>query len=526
MSLRTISGKQLYALLPQHYRNRDETGDLAAFMDGCGELLDLIRNTLEQRMADAYPDTAEVGPSCQDWVLPYLAATLGVQPLGATAAARRAEVTSAVRWAQRKGTRITAEEMVEAITGREAVVSEGWQLLAMTPVIGEVFNNRPLPSKAAQASALLQPTTESMTALPNVTPDFRKHSRPVICERTEPGANISNFNGVDLFWCQRHPSGVPCFPGSYADVSKRTVDLRDPTLDHGRIHPRRILFYLPPASGFFSAEHELTTFPEPPPEQDTEILTVAWDAQNNIYQIAAANHQQAPVFDNETVHFNQALLDVSHLHFSGTLHFSGEQLRLTGCAIKHLIIEAAPDDTTVNALEAEDCLFEEITVVQGAVKLTYCTVLSAAKLKKLLASDCIFAGSLEIAEHEHAASCIRYSRIPPLFSFEPEHITEPKIATNTIEPPSFLPFASCTHPNLKAGLFHQPGRGVLHPDCPESIRFGAEDGGEMGAFHHRAYSLSEAAILEKLADALPIGNKPVLIPDPMLYFSPPTLVKD
>lgn len=526
MSPTTTSGKQLYALLPQHYRNRDQTGDLAAFLDGCGELLDLIRHTLEQRMADAFPDTAEAGPSCQDWILPYLAATLGVQPLGATAAARRAEVTSAVRWAQRKGTRIAAEEMVEAISGRETVIQEAWQLLAMTPVMGEIFNNRPPLSQQEQAAALLQTTTATLADLPNVTPDFRKHSRAVACDRTEPGARNSSFNGAEVFWRQANPSGLPCFPSSFADVSQRTVDLRDPRIDQGHIHPRRILFFLPPASGFFAAEHQLLSFPQPHPEADTQMLTIAWDAENDIYQIAAADEQQAPVFDNETLHFEQTLVEINDLHFSGQVRFSGEQLRLSGCAIKHLVIDATEAESAIHAVEAEDCLFETITVIQGSVKLTYCTLLGTAQFHRLLASDCIFAGSLQVAENAAGPTCIRYSRVPLNFSFEVEHVTEPKIATNTREQPCFLPFRSCTYPDLEAKLFHQPGRGVLHPACAKAIRFGAEDGGEMGAFHHRAYSLSEAAVLEKLADALPVGNKPVLIPDPTLYFTPPKLIKN
>ena len=54
---------------------------------------------------------------------------------------------------------------------------------------------------------------------------------------------------------------------------------------------------------------------------------------------------------------------------------------------------------------------------------------------------------------------------------------------------------------------------MLHPATSESIQFGAEDGGEMGAFHHRYYCRSQAAVIDKLKDYLPLGIEPVLLPD-------------
>ncbi len=61
--------------------------------------------------------------------------------------------------------------------------------------------------------------------------------------------------------------------------------------------------------------------------------------------------------------------------------------------------------------------------------------------------------------------------------------------------------------------FGEAGYGVLHPATSESIRFGAEDRGEMGAYHHRHYALRDEAAIDKLSDYLPVGIEPVLIPD-------------
>jgi hypothetical protein len=62
--------------------------------------------------------------------------------------------------------------------------------------------------------------------------------------------------------------------------------------------------------------------------------------------------------------------------------------------------------------------------------------------------------------------------------------------------------------------------GVLHPAAPESIRFGAEDGGEMGACHRWSYSLLMSSVLEKVKEYLPVGMEAVLIPDSRLVELP------
>ena len=71
--------------------------------------------------------------------------------------------------------------------------------------------------------------------------------------------------------------------------------------------------------------------------------------------------------------------------------------------------------------------------------------------------------------------------------------------------------------------FGEYGTGVLHPEAPRSIRFGAEDGGEMGTYHGRRYSSAAEAVRSKLEDYLPVGLQAVLIPDPRLLSAPPEL---
>ena len=63
----------LYQIVPALYRTRD-TGDLQRYFQACGLLLDQILATMQQRLADNYPDNPLDGTqACQDWVLPYFA---------------------------------------------------------------------------------------------------------------------------------------------------------------------------------------------------------------------------------------------------------------------------------------------------------------------------------------------------------------------------------------------------------------------------------------------------------------------
>ena len=48
---------------------RRDNGDLASYVDALGEVLDLLRGIIQQRLADTFPDD----PGLQPWVLPYLA---------------------------------------------------------------------------------------------------------------------------------------------------------------------------------------------------------------------------------------------------------------------------------------------------------------------------------------------------------------------------------------------------------------------------------------------------------------------
>ena len=98
-----------------------------------------------------------------------------------------------------------------------------------------------------------------------------------------------------------------------------------------------------------------------------------------------------------------------------------------------------------------------------------------------------------------------------------------RLHQTTEERPIFFEYRRKTNGanELAPAPFGEPGCGVLHPATSDSIRFGAQDGGEMGAYHVEAHSLAMAAIVEKLRDYLSVGLEAVVIYDRRLLVSPP-----
>jgi hypothetical protein len=107
-------------------------------------------------------------------------------------------------------------------------------------------------------------------------------------------------------------------------------------------------------------------------------------------------------------------------------------------------------------------------------------------------------------ENHWLDSCVRYSRVPSLATGRPGGQM-----TNTDAPVVF-----------QSREFGEPGCGVLHPATSTAVQQGAEDGGEMGAYHEEAFALRRNAMLDKLADFLPVGLEAVVVPDTRLYENP------
>ncbi|MGP0628513.1 phage tail protein [Nitrospina sp. 32_T5] len=523
---RKENGQRLFDLLPAVYRTNDNSdhnlnqgrrerynGDLGLYLDACGELLDQVQHTLEQRLADLFPDNPLEADrlACQEWLLPYFAKLLDVRLVSPHARGRREEVANAVSWRQRKGTLRVAELLAEAVGQMEVELQEGWKRVATTPRIDKPR----LRATALGYSGVLDeehyqkfPQVISRhPALPAVTVDFRHPSGARQTEAHNPAARVSKFSGQPVPWRPVSLHGGPCHADSYEDVSRRTVDMRSPDWKRGHYHPKRMLFYYPPPAGFFDKPVQSFKWAD---HADFLEVTEYYEGGNKVIEfmrkeVEGVNGDVWQVEDAVTL-TEPAVYRFSDLQFVDTLTIENGFLEMERCTVKELTGER--EDLVNPVLTVRDGLLENVTANKGLVQLEYTTVLKVAKVGKLQASDSIFIQPIQFtipAASVPGKHCIRFSRLQPGQSMD--GVTAFKNTRDTV--------------HLFSSSYGERGCGVLHPATPDTVTTGAEEGGEMGAYHHQFLVRQRQAMLDKLQDYIPVGMQAALIPDPRLLVVPP-----
>jgi len=510
-------GKTLYRIVPSVYRTRDN-GDLKKYFDANGTLLDQMHATLVQRLADAFPDNPIDGSAaCQEWLIPYFADLLDVRLVSPSAQGKRDEVANAVRWRQGKGTLRVVEEIAEAVGQLEVVVQEGWKRVAVTPR----FDVPLIPATAYGYSQNMPTSPPSIAArhpaLPAVTVDFSCPSGAVAAVSSNPAAQQSVVDGDAHTWRQVSLHGVPCHSGSYEDRSLRTVDLRCGDWRIGHYHPDRILLYTVPAAGYFHPAAQGVNWADPPGNAfDDLIETIKEDNVTTFRNKTCGSDDFIPVNIRRIIRLGQVEDGVGDVDFHtwrfegvnliNTLELDSGRVELVDCAARK--IEVHSIDYVKPVITARNCLIRQVQAARGLVKLEYCTVLESTLSEILNASDCIFLG---LIHEDHLPdfvppdrSCVRYSRI------------EKDQAEGGIR----LINVTRSRPIMFSEKFNERGCGVLHPATTEEIRLGAEDGGEMGAYHEQHLSLLAEAVVDKLRDYLPLGTEAVVIPDERMLKMP------
>lgn len=476
-------GEQLYQLLPAVYRTRDReearaanasndednVEDLARYLDGHGHLLDLIHATLEQQLKDALP------ASSQDWLLPYFAQLLAVNIVSPDSAGKHAEVDCAISWRQRKGTLQCAEEIAEAVGQVEVEIQEGWKRVAMTPRIGlpliplhswddTLQLDKDIPSEAARHPGL-----------PVTMMDLRRPSRAVKSLATNPATKVSKFAGVKQSWRQANHHGAPCFPGSFDDVSRRTVDMRTVDKDKGLYHHKRLLVFAPSPTGLFPLDSFQLKWSERTDPRYNHLIEEK--EENGVWVIRNKTDRIIEITEMEMLEPPRPYR-IEGLNFTTVLEVvSGGSLDLQSVEANTVRVTTPLTDEPV--LTATDCLFMTLSS-QGVVKLDSCTVLDIAHIStSVQAIDCIF-NNINGTE---ITGSIAYSRTPenaPL-SADPKKMS---IKTHLRNPDSVYGYDQVTDtPKFLQGTNSLSSKSALGADTAESIYAGASDQAEMGYFH-------------------------------------------
>lgn len=529
--LKSRAGQLLYRELPEEYRYQDpakpgEMGDLEAYLHGCGHLLDLVRGTTEQAYADAFAEDADNDLAIQTWLIPYLAELVGAELRAPDPVARRAELNNSVAWFKSKGSLEAVDEISDTISDAETVVVEGWRHTLTTPRMG-------LPPFTAPAEAMGSGDPTEAPGLPLGTPDIRFINRAVrdpeganplaeiqMPRRDEFGRSIAPET---LFWRPLNRRGAPCFAGAYDDTSARTPDLRAPTSARIGPHPKRTIIHVRPPEGLFASDINGTelapttaeiaiddTLTTPQIFRPVEILTAL-----GLFEDDAGDPLEVDgnviLPDRLTVTGDLTIPDgvqvaFEDLMFTGRIQVAGADARVTflRCAVENLVIDFPSADPTV---EATDTLFSTIGGGVGFAQLVYCTVMGETALGRLWASDCIFNDTLVDLDCSEAETCIRYSRVSDLEGLAGCATAEP--SSNTGDDPNFIRlwFQDGDDCVLRPAAFGEAGAGVLDLTSSTAIREGAEDGGEMGAYHHRFHMAQIRALHLKLTDYLPLGQE-------------------
>lgn len=502
------------------------TGDLEKYLAACGFLLDGLQNTLAQRLADQFPDDPfetlppelHDGRAAQGWLLPYFARLLDVRLLAPKPAGQRAEIANAIAWRQKKGTAAVVDAVAESMCGLEAVIQEGWQRMAVTPRIGLPLVPAVSLGFGGEPPAGFPSLAARHPALPAITPDFRCPARAVACPEANPAAQRATVDGRDRTWRQSNPHGAPCFPGSFEDPSRRTPDLRGPDWRTGHFHPKRVLVHYAPPAGFFPPGAPLLAWDPGAAGFRDLVEVVEGDGRTEYRNRTWGTPAFVPVRIAGPVEIGLAplphsdadahLFVVKGLVFDVKLEVDAGRVELEDCAVDHLEVHGI--DPLAPVIRARHCLFGDIQNARGLSRLEYVTVLGPTLSETLEASDCVFLGRIRkdhVPSTPPPSGCVRYSRVVPDqaaggMSFHKTHSDA----------------VSCF-----SLAFGRRSCGVLHPATPASTRFGAEDAGEMGAYHGEAHSLCLDAMEAKLRDFVPVGMQALAVPDPRLLEAPLSL---
>jgi len=493
-------GSLLYRMLPAAYREQDNAwrdsqleqvraGDLAQYLDALGVLLDEQYSTLEQRLADAFPDNPTEGRACQEWLIPYFARLLNVRLVAPDVAGQRDEVYHAVRWRQGLGTLFTAEEIAESVTRDEVELQEGWKRVALTPRVGQPLLPASFHGVTRAIDARRPREVARHPGLPAATVDLRCVSQAVRTQMAGPAVKQGRLGGVPTSWMQANPHGVPRAPGRFDDVSRRTVDMRTPDGARGHAHPRRLLLFTPTPHGLFPGPEVVVAAGAGGDLSGSRQLL--WTVDERARELRISARTRFPVRIEGDLQLPPPGLEVDRvaiegLCLAGALTVRRGALRLSRVVAGRVSVETAFFDRERPVLEATDAALGTLRVPAGYARLERATVRGEAICGAVVARDSLFAGALVDAAGEVPRDGeIRRCRVSQEV-FEQAAADAAARAAGTLGSGSELAFepASCTSAEpVFLATAAGPDPGVLSPDTPEAILLGAEDGGELGAWN-------------------------------------------
>jgi hypothetical protein len=165
-------------------------------------------------------------------------------------------------------------------------------------------------------------------------------------------------------------------------------------------------------------------------------------------------------------------------------------------------------DAAISSITLDDSLVSAggaaIQLAGAALIATRSTILGTINCRTAEASDCIFADSLTAEQHQ--LGCLRFCYVAPGGQTPRPFRCQPRLALEGVsDPDAQTAIRQRIQPSHVSLEFGDPGFGLLHPQAPIELRTGAEDGAEIGVFHHLQQARREARLRDVLAQYLRFG---------------------
>ncbi len=149
-------------------------------------------------------------------------------------------------------------------------------------------------------------------------------------------------------------------------------------------------------------------------------------------------------------------------------------------------------------------------VAHASLALHRCTVLGALAVHAIaLAEDSILDGAVLVARRQ--VGCLRHCWVAPASRTPPRHACQPDLGTTHLHGDAAREAARALAPLFTSRRYGTPGYARLAPGCPDAIRTGAADEGELGAFHDLYWPQREAALRRRLQEYVPAATDAGLV---------------
>lgn len=160
---------------------------------------------------------------------------------------------------------------------------------------------------------------------------------------------------------------------------------------------------------------------------------------------------------------------------------------------------------TVPSLTIEDSLVDGALEATGTdATITASTLLGRALVRTLEADNAIFLRHVEAERKQEG--CVRYSYVPRGSTTPRRFACQPDLAlAGARGPREAQRIVAALTPRFTSTTWGDPGYGQLAAACPDEIERGADDGAEMGCFHHLMAPQREANLRAALDEYLRFG---------------------